>query len=84
MLASLRGGQEQINRTANLIQEIWQRRRITDIVLGQIRTDNLTTDKIKTEVELTPRASTVHHQMDWIGSVGFTRRRQSQALAPAR
>ena len=42
--------QKQINRTVDLIQEIWQRRSIADIILGQIRADDLTADKIKTEV----------------------------------
>ncbi len=49
--------EEQINRTADLIQELWQYRRIADVVGGEIRTDNLAIDKIKTEVQLALSAS---------------------------
>ena len=45
---------EPINRTVDLIQELWQRRRITDIIFGEIRADDLAADKIKTEVQLSP------------------------------
>ena len=37
-------------------QEIWQRCRIADVIGGEIRADDLSTDKIKTEVQLAPRA----------------------------
>ena len=48
--------EEQINRTVDLIQETWQRRRIADIIFGEVRADDLATNKIKTEVELAPGA----------------------------
>lgn len=35
-----------------MIQETWQRFRIADIIGGEIRTDNLATDKVKAEVQL--------------------------------
>jgi hypothetical protein len=48
--------EELINRTVDLIQDLWQRGRIADVVRGQIGADNLTADKIETKVQLAPRA----------------------------
>jgi len=38
-----------------LIQQVWQRCRIADLICGQLGTDDLATDKIETEVQLAPR-----------------------------
>ena len=56
MLAWPRGGEEPINRAVDLIQEIWQRRPIVDVVLGEIRANDLSADKIKAKAQLAPSA----------------------------
>ena len=48
--------EEQINRTVDLIQEIWKCCWVPNIFGGQIGADDLATDKIETEVQLAPSA----------------------------
>ena len=48
--------EKQINGAVDLIQQVWQRCRIADLICGQLGTDDLATDKIETEVQLAPRA----------------------------
>ena len=61
------------DRAVKLIQENWKRCRIANIILGQIGADDLATDKIKTEVELAPRAPFALGFMLFLKPVAFAR-----------
>jgi hypothetical protein len=45
-----------LNRAVDLIQQALQRGLITNVISGQIRADDLATNKVKTKVQLAPRA----------------------------
>tara|TARA_R110000737_G_scaffold237783_1_gene250098 strand:+ start:57 stop:545 length:489 start_codon:yes stop_codon:yes gene_type:complete len=56
MLASLRGGRKVVNWAIDLIQQAWQGGRVTNVVSGQFGANDLAADKVKTKVQLAPRA----------------------------
>ena len=71
MLASLRGGQKQVNWAVDLIQQARQGGRIANVVRSQIEADDLAADKIKTQVQFAPRTPFTLGLMRFLQPVAF-------------